>query len=323
MTDPHVDVDAMLALAEDAIAAFDDPDDLARAWNQVAHVRWTRGRFGETREALETALRHVHGDQRERSDILRRLARVAVIGPTPVDEAIARCREIMADDEHDVILTAVCETMLAVLWAMRGEIALARELYGASKRRLRDLGSGVNLAGLQMYCGLAELIAGDPAAAERELREGYDALEQMHERGRLSTIAALLARACFDQGRLDDAERFTAVSKETAIGDDVVSRALWRSTRARVLAHRGELAQAQELAREAVAIAGSSDFIVLHAGVLTDLAEVLGDGEEARAALEHAMALSRKKGDVSPRSSRLNGGGLNAAAAHRAHVQER
>ena len=40
-----------------------------------------------------------------------------------------------------------------------------------------------------------ELIAGDPAAAERYLREGYEAFRAMGERGYLSSVAGSLAEA--------------------------------------------------------------------------------------------------------------------------------
>ena len=54
------------------------------------------------------------------------------------------------------------------------------------------------------YAGLVEMLAGDPAAAERELRTGMDELERMGEQGVLASVAASLARAVYEQGRGDD-----------------------------------------------------------------------------------------------------------------------
>ena len=73
----------------------------------------------------------------------------------------------------------VIDSMLAVLEAMRGRIASAREHYRRSHLAFDELGLNVQLAAFRMYAGWAELIAGDSTAAERELRVGYEALERM------------------------------------------------------------------------------------------------------------------------------------------------
>ena len=53
--------------------------------------------------------------------------------------------------------------------------------------------------------GDIELLAGDYEAAERELRDGSEALERMGERGYRSSVAAFRARALYGQGRLNEA----------------------------------------------------------------------------------------------------------------------
>ncbi len=70
---------------------------------------------------------------------------------------------------------------------------------------------------------------------------------------------------------------------------------------ARLLARRGELERAEELAREGVGLAADSEFVVLHADVLLDLAEVLGLAgrpEDAAAAAAEAVSLYERKGNV-------------------------
>ena len=120
-----------------------------------------------------------------------------------------------------------------------------------------------------------ETLAGDYDAAERELRWGYETLEQMGEREPRATIAAFLAEAVYKQGRDDEAERLTEVSEELAAADDLVPQVLWRSVRAKILARRGELEQAEELGREVVELAANTDFPDLKASTSLDLAEVL------------------------------------------------
>jgi tetratricopeptide (TPR) repeat protein len=73
---------------------------------------------------------------------------------------------------------------------------------------------------------------------------------------------------------------------------------LWRQVLARVHAHRGELAEAERLAREAVAASEQTDSLDDQCRVLWDLAEVLASAErpdEAEAALEQALDRCRRK----------------------------
>jgi len=67
---------------------------------------------------------------------------------------------------------------------------------------------------------------------------------------------------------------------------------------ARVRARRQSIEDAEQLAREAEAIAAGTDFLVLHTGALLDLAEVLelaGRPKEAIVAAEEALERSSLK----------------------------
>jgi tetratricopeptide (TPR) repeat protein len=154
---------------------------------------------------------------------------------------------------------------------------------------------------------MVELLAGDPVAAERCLRKGFDALEQMGERALLSTTAAFLGQAVLAQDRDDEAERLAALSAQLAGDDDLLTQAMWRGVRAMILARRGGLtegeglAQAEGLAREAVAIAERTDFLNHRAEALIVLGRVLAQRErpeEAQAALAEALSLYERKGNV-------------------------
>jgi tetratricopeptide (TPR) repeat protein len=252
-------------------------------------------------QVLELALQDAEraGAHRERSRILRDLARATVIGPRPVEAGILRCHEILRRADDDLTTTAVANAMIAVLEAMRSDFGTAREHWARSRRRLEDLGLSVTLAGLRMYCAFIELMAGDPQAAEAAAADAYAVLERAGERRRLPTTAALLARAHLAQDRLQEAERYSRVSEESASKDDFVSQAMWRGTRARVLARTGEPGHAKELARSGVALAGETDFLWLHADALIDLADVvavLGRPREAARHVDEAIDLYVRKG---------------------------
>jgi len=190
-------------------------------------------------------------------------------------------------------------SLLSGLRAMQGDFDRARDLYTDARLMLADLGRSVVAASTsQQSCGV-EMLAGDPAAAERELRRDFAELLEMGEKYFLSTAAGELARAVYAQGRYAEAEELTLMAEELSAEDDLTSQALWRSVRAKALAQKG-LGEAEELAREAVELLRGTDALALQADALEDLAEVLAlvgvDG--SRESLREAVGLLEQKGDV-------------------------
>ena len=86
----------------------------------------------------------------------------------------------------------------------------------------------------------------------------------MGETGILSTLAALLAEAVLAQGRDAEAEELTRTSEAAATEEDAASQIAWRTVRAVALARRNDVVEAERLAREAVALAAETDFLVMH-----------------------------------------------------------
>jgi tetratricopeptide (TPR) repeat protein len=214
---------------------------------------------------------------------------------------LRRCEDILAAARGDPALEAVSLATIGHLQAMLGRFDEAR----ASARHSRAIGEEFGLtswlAALPLYSGPIELLAGEPGAAERELRAGYDALIEMGDLGRLSTEAAFLAQALYAQGRYEEAEYLTGVCEGATTPDDVLSQIAWRSVRAKALAQERELQQAELLAQEAVALAQETDGLDLHGDALLDLAEVLrasGRPSDAVAAAERALSLYERKGNL-------------------------
>jgi tetratricopeptide (TPR) repeat protein len=145
------------------------------------------------------------------------------------------------------------------------------------------------------------MLAGDAATAEGHLRRDFRRLEEMGERNMLATTAAFLAQTLAAQGRPEEAERFIEVSQEAAEGEDLSAQMVWQGLRARILAARGQVGEAEELARAAVALAAQTDFLNQHADALLELAAVLVQGgrtPEALAVVEEALELYRRKGNL-------------------------
>ena len=88
---------------------------------------------------------------------------------------------------------------------------------------------------------------------------------------------------------------------ELGAEDDASTQMQWRGVRAKVLARRGRHADAETLAREAVAICETTDLLDQQGDVYSDLAEVLrlaGDHGGAAAAFDEALARYERKGNL-------------------------
>ncbi len=183
---------------------------------------------------------------------------------------------------------------------MNSEFEEARRLYRHGRAMLRELGQGVSAASTGIELANIELLAGDLAAAEREIRVDYAFLKHAGETYFLSSLEGMLARILRDQGRDDEALAMTQSAETSAADDDIDAQVQWRSVRAPILARMGDLAGAEALARAALQLARGSEAPVLQADTLCDLAEVLrlsGRADEAAQALTEAISLYTAKGD--------------------------
>ncbi|WP_217635988.1 ATP-binding protein [Geodermatophilus siccatus] len=275
---------------------------LCRARRLEAWLHWNEARAEAAAAAWERAAAHAReaGDRHVRNEILTWVASSLWFGPTPADEGVRRC-EAMREEVHESPESeAAILRHLAGLHAMLGRFDLARRLLATSNAAYADLGLTLNAATSQNEA-VIELLAGNPAAAEESLRTGCRALEEMGERMFLPTTAAFLARAVFDQGRDVEAEELAGLSARLAGPTDLLSQVLWRGVRARVLTRRAELQEAEALAREAVALAGATDFLNHRADALLDLSHVLEASrraDEAVTAASEALRLYGVKGNV-------------------------
>jgi ATP/maltotriose-dependent transcriptional regulator MalT len=268
-------------------------------------LAWAHGtacRWGNAAAAAQRAMEHASlgGDERQRQHAASQYAIAALYGPTPVPEAIEHCESIVAEASEDRRTQGLVMSLLSGLRGMQGDFAAARDLYTRARLMLEEFGRSVVAASTSQQSCRVELLAGDPAAAERELRRDFDELSEMGERYFLSTAAGELARAVYTQGRYAEAEELTRVAEELSAYDDLTSQALWRSVRGKTLARRGLGEDAEALAREAVVLLEGTDALFLQADALEDLAEVLAltGSDGARECLEEALGRLERKDDV-------------------------
>jgi len=306
LVDPGVAADELLRVADHAIGVFEASGDdagLARAWLHVAEVHWFRCRCAEMEKVLARGLAHAERGNatREISSILASMAPPALVGPRPVDDAIETCRSILERGRGSAGVEAHANLILGVLEAMRGRFKDARRLYAETTQTLEDLGLTTLLASVRMYPGMVELLARDYEAAERELRLAYDELAAVGHSAYLSTTAAFLAKPLYELGRHDESLAMTQASDEAASPDDIASQVIWRGTRAKLLARRGEAATSTELAHEAVELLHETDLVNIRADAFSDLAEtmeLLGRDDQAAAARGRALELYKAKGNI-------------------------
>ncbi len=293
---------AVAAQAVEAFARLGDEVGLARSWNLVALTRFWLG----TTAAAEEAWRHaIEGARRaesprEEAQALSWLLIGTWVGPTPVEDGVRRCQTILErSPTRQVEAMALLEQ--GPLLAMCGRFSEARELFHRGKEILEDLGLAILAAGASQERFDIEMLAGNPEAAEVELRRACAILEQLGEKGFLSTRVALLAHVLCAQGRYEEAGPFIEVAAETGSEDDQATQALWRSARAKVLARQGDVDESLRLAREAVAIVAPTDWLNLRGDTLLDLAEVLDLAErldKAAPVIAEARRFYEQKGNI-------------------------
>jgi hypothetical protein len=184
---------------------------------------------------------------------------------------------------------------------MRGEFDVARGLYSKGRALLEEIGATMIAANTVLNAAKVEMLAGDPTAAERELRSTYELLNDMNETYLRPTVAAYLAEVLAAQDRYLEAEAYAQLAQQVAAEDDVGSQALWRTVRSKILARDEDVDGAIGLALEAVELLRGTDGIVDQADALVVLADALALAErraaadDARAA---ALALYEHKGNT-------------------------
>jgi class 3 adenylate cyclase/tetratricopeptide (TPR) repeat protein len=263
----------------------------------------TANRFAESVVAAEDVIRYAReaGDPRlERRGSIG-YTQAALYGPTPVNEAVARCEELAAATGGDRRTEALILHHLTQLYAMQGEFDKARQAGARAQHIYDDLGAGLLAAALSISVGQVQLLAGNLEEAREVLTRGYAAVQEMGGAFLQTGIAGLLGKVAHGQNRLDEVAVLSRTIESLADADDIDAQTEWRSLRAAALAHQGSATEAAELATAAVDLARTAQAPLLLAGALVTLADVQeqhGDADGSAATLREALELYRAKGDL-------------------------
>ena len=306
-TDVSLTAEEAVAMGHEAVkelAQTGDERALAAAWNLVAMGENLRAHWESVQVALEHLVEHAAraGDKRLETDALHHLPPSLFWGPSPLSEALPRAEAHLERVRGKKSLEASALRPLAGFRAMQGRFDEAREFLARSGAIHEEL---ANQQALQTLAGFwaapLEMLAGDPAAAEAELRPACEYFQTRGEQGLLSTLAAFLADALYEQGRFDEAERWATVSREAATSDDYNAQGTGRAIEAKLLARRKQFDEAEAVARQAIELVNRSDELDTQAQVRLGLVEVYrlaGRTEDAVAALDDAIALFERKGNI-------------------------
>ncbi len=296
-----------IEVAMEAISFFEshgDDEALGLAWRLVAAVDLTLGQVAKSRLAYlrsAEAASRAH-DMHGQSDALNNLASIDMLGPSTVSMAIQTATELLAWARATGQLTseAVALAHLGRLQAMLGDFESARRLVASAIDINRDIGAWHEAHSVSRWIGTVEWLAGDPMAAERALRRGYEALRQLGAGASVvDFVGCQLGRMLYLVGRYDEAYELTTIAEGHGGLREIATSVDWRSIRGLILARRNETDAGLALAREAVAIVETSDLLWAHGVALEDLSEVLelaGRPEEARIYLGRAFLLYEEKG---------------------------
>ena len=288
------EAEQLLRAALPSLEARRDHAALVQIWFSLANGPYNySGRNEQMRQAAERAGEYetLAGLPHQRSDHLR--AGALVFGPCPVPEALKRVEALTHSYGNDL--------MRAILLAMSDRVAEARELARAAGEHTRERG-GLPSGDI----GEMEGIIGDHEAAAEQFAIAREWISRHVRSGEISYALLLEGRELALAGRYEEAEERLAQSVE--------HRQRWRDGEALrlqlaalVAAHRGEHADAERLAREALTHILGGDSPKLQGDAYCDLAEVLeaaGRRDEAVAAWNEALEHYERKGVV-PLARRL------------------
>ena len=301
--DSSVRFETAMEVADRAIVVLEqigNDEQLAQMLHDAAAFRASLGRADEAARLYQSGLEHA----RRAHDLYRARACFGGIlgsktwGSASVSEFFAFLDGIPTELRP---LRSGSRFYPALMAAYSGDFARAHDEYAEAQRFATRFSNPVVAAALTTILGIIELLEDDPVAAERTLRDGYERLDELGARGLLVTSATRLAEALRRQGRDEEAGLILDVADELAHADDFDAQVGSLSVRARILARKGELAEADRLSRKALEIVSATDAIVLHGETLVTRAEVLraaGSLSESEAALGRALELFERKENV-------------------------
>jgi tetratricopeptide (TPR) repeat protein len=260
---------------------------------------WSQYWCGNLVEGMDTGERAVtHARRSGRPSLVAEALKLAgaqkLHGEVPWPEVRRHADEMDAAGVDSTLLRAWADSM-------EGRHEDARRTVQAFIDREHEHGRVMNTLMIGLLRGHVEITAGDYEHGELVLRDSWDGLGALGERGYRSTAGGYLGELLARRGKLDEAEAVLDASMEISTPDDWVTVAQVLVGRAFVASGQGDHDQACRLGAEAVEIVDGREYLTLQSDMRLGYAELLlaaGRDEEARAALGRAREAALRKGST-------------------------
>jgi len=257
--DPTFQITEIRAEAESAAEAFEaagDIDALLDTYNVMILIDLNLAHWVATaswaRRGLELAA--AAGREPRREDFANSLSNAMVWGTTDASESLTLIDGLLGSTSRRLTRTALLSDA-ATLKAVIGDRPGAEAAQSESTALMNELG----IPRSEFSHAYMRYALDDLPGALRLAREESALLERRGETGRRSTMAGLEAWILAVVGDDDGAAQAADVSRGLGAPDDAVTQILWRAAMGVVLARSGEVAEADRLTLELVAIADDTD----------------------------------------------------------------
>jgi class 3 adenylate cyclase/tetratricopeptide (TPR) repeat protein len=256
-----------------------EPGGIAGALMAHADLESFVGRLRHAYELAEEALGHARqaGDIGLQAQLLRfrTLAFGESLDSRPL-QAMSMLEEDLAFARERGLLAMESMTLqgMGMVAARRGARAEAMNLFERARAIQHDLGMDLQLIGFYADA-IVDSWAGDTELAVDRFRSVCRDLAAVGAKGHLSTVATLLAQSLIDIGETQEAALCLRTAEESGARDDVTTQVQVMAAHARLLGRRGELADAESMAREAIREAGATEYYFLMPAARLALGDVL------------------------------------------------
>jgi class 3 adenylate cyclase/tetratricopeptide (TPR) repeat protein len=291
-----------VAAAVERFERLGDPKGLAYASRLAAYERWASLHWAEAIEKFEVAAANASraGIQYLEDDARSRMARAHAMGPTPLPETIELLQQFIRDYSGRPLALGGIYGALARALASQGEIDAARAVPDSEGIYL-EAGMDLEATSAQYTKSWIARCAGDFEEEERLLRRMVEWQEELKDRNYLSTGWMQLGICLATLGKDEEAQRALERSREVTIPEDMVDVIGIGALEGVLKSRRGELEEAEELARRALVSADETDHIAMRLEARSCAAEVserAGRSDEAQALLEESVAIAERHGHL-------------------------
>ncbi|MFJ5880004.1 ATP-binding protein [Kitasatospora cineracea] len=270
-----------------------------------AFLRLGEARLGDAEDSLRAALSRARslGDAYAENRILIGLCELTQWSPTPVEQGLALCAELLERFAADRSLVLSVLATKGRLLALAGASDEAAEVLATARHHAEDLHLRLGAAAVSQAQGLAASLAGRHGLAQEHFRSGAEELSAAGHPGPARTLTAYRAREAFRCGQPDLAAEQLAVLAADSEALDLRTELITAALQARLAAAAGRREEVLARAAAVVPLSGRTDDLCLRGDTLAELAEALftvGEPADAERMVRSAVRCYRAKGAESP-----------------------